>query len=149
MTLLRSHLTVEGRRGDPWCSPSKKIAEKPSLKSQNPSGQLGETTTRSTSLTVSMRGHTTSLLPSGTWLPLLTIWALRSTRCRRCGLARKTSGPLTAWPKLPPRTSASLQLCHPPNCPKSWAWMVGWVVLLSMVWKRRTEWGYSGKPPTN
>ena len=95
--------------------------EKPSLKSENLSGQLGKTTTRHTGLTTSMRGHMTSLLPSGTWLPLLTSWALRSMRCGRCGLARKTSGPLTAWPKLPPRTSASLGSCHPPNHPKSWA----------------------------
>ena len=26
---------------------------------------------------------------------------------------------------------------------------VGWVVLLSVVWKRRTEWGYGSKPPMN
>ena len=40
--------------------PSKKIAEKPALKSQNLPEWLGETTTRPTSLTMSMRGHTTS-----------------------------------------------------------------------------------------
>ena len=69
-----------------------------------------------------MRVHMTFLLPSGTWLPLLTSWALRAMRYMRCGPARKTSGPLTTWPKHPPRTSASLGSCHPPNCPKSWAW---------------------------
>ena len=78
-------------------------------------------------------------------------WALRSMRCRRHGPGRKTSGPLTMQPRLPLRISLSLGLCHPLNHWKSWDWgdpfpqdpaIVGWVVLLSMVWKRRTELGY-------
>ena len=60
------NLTIVGRREGPQLGFSKKIAKKPSLKSQNSSEWLGKTTTRPIGLTMSMRGHMTSLLPSGT-----------------------------------------------------------------------------------
>ena len=58
---------------------------------------------------------------SGSWPLPPTSWALRSMRLRRHGLAGKTSRPLTLWPNLPLRTSASLGSCHPLNHPRSLA----------------------------
>ena len=108
------------KEGRPMAKPLKETDERPSLR--NSSGWLGEPTTWSTGLTMSMRGHTTSPLLSGKWWCLLTSWALRSMRCRRHGPGGKTSGPLTTWPRLPLKISASLGSCLPLNCLRSWAW---------------------------
>ena len=105
--------------GGLWWGPSKKIIERPSLKSPNLSEWLGKTTTRTTSLTTSIKG---SYDLSSTFREMAPSDHLMGSEVHEVWTGQKDLRPLTMQPKLLPRTSTSLGSCHPPNHPKSWAW---------------------------
>ena len=154
MSLLKSGPTKGRKRGDPWWGFSRRATGKPLGKTLNSSKWLGRHISKQTTPTATMRDPMTSPTPSRRWPPLLVSWSLMSMMFNRCGLAEKTSRSLTAWQKVPQRTSISLGgASHEisqdhglkgnpfPQGPETVKWSG-----LPVVQERGTEWRHRGKP---
>ena len=83
--------------------------------------QLDSSTRRPTGPTLNRRDDTASPPSSSRWPHQPTCWTLRSMKCRRPRVAKRTSGSLTRQQGLLQKTSTFSRLSFPQSCQGSWA----------------------------
>ena len=111
MSLPKSDPAKGGKKGGLWQGSSRRAIRKPLEKTSISFKQLGGHISKHTTPIMTTKDPTTSPKPSGRWPCPFASWTLMSMRSRRHGLDERTSGLLTAWQKVPQRTSISSGWC--------------------------------------